>query len=96
MVFHPDPTTVPPLGMPKSNTFIKYTYTTKYILKLRNIYLNYENNHFTINTLDFSPRTLLVLSNYPNLNILYLHLQITPQLPTYPKLPCTTQLPSRK
>ena len=50
----------------------------KYILKIRNIYLNYENNQFTINTLDFSPRTLLVLSNYSNLNILYLHLPITP------------------
>ena len=47
MVFHPDPTTVPPLGMPKSNTCIKYTYTMKYILKLRNIYLNYEIYTYT-------------------------------------------------
>ena len=37
MAFYPDPTTVPPLGIPKSNTFIQYTYTTDYIL-------NYEIN----------------------------------------------------
>ena len=91
MVFHPDPTTVSPLEMqnpiPLSNNililqiFILLTYTTILI---------------TIITLDFSKRTLLVLLNYSNSNILYLLIQITPELPTYPNLPCTTQLPSRK
>ena len=35
MILHPDPTTVPPLGMPKFNHFIKYTYTTEYIYILK-------------------------------------------------------------
>ena len=63
-----------------------YLYYEIYILKLQHIYLNYVITNFTVNTLILSPRTLLVLSNYLNLKIFYLHLQITPQLPTYPKV----------
>ena len=60
MAFYPDPTTVPPLGIPKSNTFTKYTYTTEYILKLRNKYiLILENNQFTANTLVYAQKNSL-------------------------------------
>ena len=79
MAFYPDPTIVPPLGIPKSNTFTTYTYTTEYILKLRHKYiLILKNNQFTVNTLIYAQRTLLVLSYYSNSNILYLQLQFTP------------------
>ena len=91
MVFHPDPTTVPPLGMQNpillSNNIL--------ILQIL-ILLTYTTILITMNTLNFSKRTLLVLLNYSNSNILYLLIQITLELPIYPNSPCTTQLPNRK
>ena len=91
MVFHPDPTTVPPLGM-QNSILLSNNILILQIL----ILLAYTTILITIITLNFSKRTLLVLLNYSNSNILYLLIQITPELPTYPNLPCTTQLPSRK
>ena len=91
MVFHPDPTTVPPLGM-QNPILLSNNILVLQIL----ILLTYIMILITIITLDSSKRTLLVLFNYSNSNILYLFIQITPEIPTYPNLPCTTQLPSRK
>ena len=76
MAFYPDPTTVPPLGIPKSNTFIKYTYTTEYILKLRNKYiLIHQNNQLTVNTLIYTQKNSL--SSFPLLKFQYTLLTTT-------------------
>ena len=70
MAFYPDPTTVPPLGIPKSNTFVQYTYTTEYILNYEiNIYTFSPNNQLLVNTLIYAQKNSL--SSLPLLKLQY-------------------------